>query len=96
MALFNMCQSHTRHTKANSETTIVGAMEELGGEGNEVHFTMNAPLSIAERYHQTANRRPSLKPPDYIGQLRYAKEEIIPYLGRTTLQGKAGDPVGRR
>jgi hypothetical protein len=80
--------------RPNSETTIVGAMEQLGGKAAKSVVQSNrAPL----RWPKDIMEQPTGQwTDDYTGQLRYAKEGTFPYLGRITLQGRAGDPVGHR
>lgn len=93
-----MCQSQARHTKARFETTIVGAMEQLGGyraKSLSCPPILGPPKDIMTQLTQVGPTDP-VNAPDYTGQLRYAKNWHFPYLGRTTLQVRAGGPVGRR
>lgn len=55
MTLLDMCQRHTTHNKANFETAIVGAMEQLDSEqGNQVHVVRVEP-PFPQRHYLSAN-----------------------------------------
>lgn len=87
-----MCQSEARHTKARFETTIVGAMEQLGGyraKSLSCPPILGPPKDIMTQLTQVGPTD-AVKAPDYTGQLRYAKNCTFSYLGRTTLQVRQG------
>lgn len=70
MALLDdMCQWHTTHTKANFETAIVSAMEQLDSEqGNQVHVVRVRPPSPKDIISWLSRRQTDHgNPPDYTG-----------------------------
>lgn len=67
MALLGMGQSHTRHTKTNFETAIVSAIEQIDSKPAK---SLSCPTPVVPKISLLTH----VNPPDYTGQLRYAKK----------------------